>query len=71
MTDTSYLCQDILGIDTLCGICDAGSFIVTAVASRPIGLGRFRLHQRPVTLLLIVAHCEEGNDDRNPVEVVR
>ena len=70
MTDTSYLCQDVLGIDTLCGICDAGS-IIAAVACRPLGWGGFPLHQRPVTLLLIVAHCEEGNDDCNPVEVIR
>ena len=59
-----------MGINTLCGICDVGSLIVTAVASRPVGWGGFPLHQRPVTFLLVVAHCEEGNDDGNPVEVV-
>ena len=71
MTDTSYLCQDILGIDTLCGICDAGSITVATLARRSVGRGGFLLHQWPVTLLLVVAHCEEGNDDCNPVEVVR
>ena len=68
MTDTS--CQNLLAIDSFSGICDTGS-IVAAVASGPVGAGGFLLHQRPVALLLVVAHCEEGNDDCNPVEIIR
>ena len=73
MTDTPYFGLDMLSVDTLRGICNAGSFVAAAaaVARLPIGRGVFALHQRPVTLLLIIAHCEEGNDDCNPIKIVR
>lgn len=52
---------------------DADIFLAAAVARLRLlfGRGNLGLPQRPVTLFLVVPHGEEGDNDCDPVEVIR
>ena len=72
MTDTPYIRYGSLSSGALSGICDADSLLTAAVARLPEAVRHdsFALHQWPVTLLLIIAHRQESNDDCNPIKVI-
>ena len=58
-------------MSALIGIINGDTVLTTAVARLLFGRGSSGFHQWPVTFLLVVAHYKEGNNDGNPIEVIR
>ena len=71
MAYTLHSCCDILGAIAFSWIRDADTFLAAAVARLLFGRGSLGLPQRPVTLFLVVPHGKEGDNDCDPVKIIR